>query len=91
MRNTRRSRRPLGRDPEADRSARLYVTLPPSDIARFRFLLEAHDNLALFTVLDKHRAALRLSFPVGLEPQVRAALARMADEIALTVIEPRLG
>lgn len=43
-------------------SARLYVRIAPADIARFRFLLEAHDNLALFTVVDRVRGVLLLRY-----------------------------
>lgn len=40
----------------------LLVTINPGDIAMFRFLLEAHENLALFTVLERHTALLKIAF-----------------------------
>ena len=46
----RRKPRPIPLPPPPPRSARLYVRLARQDIALFRFLLEAHDNLAVFTV-----------------------------------------
>jgi len=38
------------------------VTVPPDKVGLFRFILEAHDNIALFTVLDRHAAHLKLLF-----------------------------
>lgn len=91
MGDGRRHRGSLRRSPVATRAARLYLYLPPEMTGMFRFLLEAHDNLALFTVLDPRRAAIRLSFPPDREADVRAALARIAAEVPLTVVEPRLA
>jgi len=90
VRDGRRLRASLGRGPVAVRAARLYLHLPSGQVGLFRFLLEAHDNLALFTVLDRHRAAVRLSFPPDQEAAVREALARIAEEVPLQVVEPRL-
>ncbi|MDR1685283.1 MAG: DUF4911 domain-containing protein [Desulfovibrio sp.] len=53
------------------RSARLYVVIAPSAVGLFRFLLEAHDNLGLMTVLDRRRAALLLRFAPGMEQEMR--------------------
>jgi len=38
------------------------VTVPADKVGLFRFILEAHDNVALFTVLDRHAAHLKLLF-----------------------------
>jgi hypothetical protein len=53
------------------RSGRLYVIVAPSAVGLFRFLLEAHDNLGLMTVLDRRRAALLLRFAPGMEQEMR--------------------
>ncbi|MDR2669823.1 MAG: DUF4911 domain-containing protein [Desulfovibrio sp.] len=53
------------------RSARLYVVVAPSAVGLFRYLLEAHDNLGLMTVLDRRRAALLLRFAPGAEKEMR--------------------
>ena len=37
------------------RSSRMLVRMESCHVAMFRFLLEAHDNLALFTVLEESR------------------------------------
>ena len=44
------------------RNKAVYIELARQDIARFRFLLEAHDNLALFSVLDRFRAVGKVFF-----------------------------
>lgn len=69
-------------------SQRLYLTLDPRQVGLFRFLLEAHDNLAYFTVLDKRRALLALIFAPGQRRAVDAALAAIGQAVPLAVIEP---
>ncbi len=54
----------------------------------FRFLLEGYDNLAGFTVLDRHAALLRLFFSPHREGEVRAAL-EAAGRIVPLRLEPR--
>ena len=44
------------------RSSRMLVRMESCHGAMFRFLLEAHDNLALFTVLERRPALLMLLF-----------------------------
>lgn len=43
-------------------SNRLLVRLPAKDVAMFRFLLEAHENMAIFTTLQMQPALLKISF-----------------------------
>jgi hypothetical protein len=52
-------------------SARCYVVVAPSAVGLFRFLLEAHDNLGLMTVIDRRRAVLLLRFAPGMEQEMR--------------------
>ena len=66
-------------------SGRLLVRLAPGDVALFRFLLEAYDNLALFTVLERRTALLKVVFSPHAEDAVRAALAEIGENIRLTV------
>lgn len=68
-------------------SASLLVRLAGSDVAMFRFLLEAHDNLALFSVLEKRPALLRLFFAPESRAEVMAALEGIASAIRLEVME----
>jgi hypothetical protein len=66
-------------------SSRLLVRLDGACVGLFRFLLEAWDNLAGFTVLDRMEALLHVFFSPHQEAQVRIALAAIGTEIPLTV------
>ncbi|WP_034642471.1 DUF4911 domain-containing protein [Desulfovibrio inopinatus] len=76
--------------PLPTRSARLYVRLASRDIGLFRFLLEACDNLAYFTVIDKYSAVVRLRFSPDDEQDVRAFLDHQATALVQAVITPPL-
>lgn len=78
-----RGSRPCGSPPR--RSARLLVRLAPEDVALFRFHLEAHDNLALFTTLERKTALLKVLFSPQDEEAVRLALEEIAASVPLTV------
>ena len=71
--------------PPPRHSARLLVRVAPADVALFRFLLEACDNLALFTVLERKTALLKVVFSPHAEDAVRAALAEIAASVPLSV------
>lgn len=64
--------------PPASQSAVLLIRIAPRDVGLFRFLLEARDNVALFTVLDPRMALLKLLFSPHQTAEVHAALADMA-------------
>lgn len=66
-------------------SGRLLVRLAPADVALFRFLLEAHENLAFFTVLERKAALLKVVFSPQQEGAVRAALAGIGKSVPLVV------
>lgn len=68
--------------PPALRSARLYVTIDPSKVHLFKYLLEAEDNLALMTVVDRWRAALMVRFSPHQEKAVREHLEWMRKTIS---------
>ena len=67
------------------RSGRLLVRLAPADVALFRFLLEAYENLAFFTVLERKGALLKVVFSPQQEDAVRAALAAIGASVPLAV------
>jgi hypothetical protein len=74
------------RYPAAAHSARLLVRLDASRVGLFRFLLEAWDNLAGFTVLDRKEALLHVFFSPHQEDRVRIALAAIGTDIPLTIM-----
>lgn len=71
--------------PPAIHSGRLLVCIASQQVGLFRFLLEAYDNLALFTVIDKHVATLKLLFSPHQEKEVHVALDAMRQTVPFTV------
>jgi hypothetical protein len=68
-------------------SASLLVRLTPEHTGLFRFLLEAYEHMAFFTVLEHKTALLRLIFSPHREREVREALAQIAQSLPLSVEE----
>ena len=66
-------------------SGRLLVRLAPQDVALFRFLLEAYENLAFFTTLERRTALLKVMYSPQQESAVRAALAEINESVPLAV------
>lgn len=62
-------------------SDRLLVRLAPCHVAMFRFLLEAHENLALFSVLERRAALLKLFFA----PQSRGEVIKALEDISRSI------
>ncbi len=83
-----RRRKPLSHAP-AQWSDRLYVRVEPARIALFRFLLEAHDNMALFTAVDPARGVLLLRFSPHQRAEVLDFLRRVRHEFPVNeVLDP---
>ena len=64
-------------------SLRFLVRLAPQDVAMFRFLLEAYDNLAYFTVLDVGEALLSVVCSPHQEDAVCRALEGIGEHLPL--------
>jgi len=64
-------------------SLRLLVRLAPQDVAMFRFLLEAYDHLAYFTVLDVRETLLSVVYSPHQEDAVRLALEGIGECLPL--------
>lgn len=73
--------------PPPPRSERLLARVAPSQVGMFRFLLEACDNVAYFTVLDRRAALLKIVFSPHQEHAARAALAHIATSLPLDIRE----
>ena len=69
--------------PPARESAALYLRLPAEQTALFRFLLEARENVAYFTVLDRREALIKVVFSPHMREQAEAALADIARSVSL--------
>lgn len=66
-------------------SAKMLVRMAPRDVAMFRFLLEAYDNLAFFTVLERKTALLKLVFSGDDAESVAQALEQIGQAVPLTI------
>lgn len=71
--------------PPPHHSAQLLVRLDPTQVGMFRFLLEAYDHVAYFTVLDRHEALLKVVFSPHCEGAVRSTLAEIAVSLSLQI------
>ena len=62
-------------------SSCLYIRLAPKDVAMFRFLLEAEDNLAYMSTVDRWACVLRVTFSPHQEAAVHRYLATIRAKI----------
>ena len=81
----RKARKPGPALPPPARSAALLVQVMPAQVGMFRFLLEAYDNLAYFTVLDPSLALLKLVFSPHRARAVNYALEEIAASMVIQV------
>lgn len=67
-------------------SGHLFITIVPSQVNIFRFLLEAHDNLGFFTVLNRKTSLLKVVFSQDQEEDLHKALAEISSLIPLEIL-----
>ena len=80
-------RKPAPALPAPTRSGNLLVRIAPEQTGLFRFLLEAYDHVAYFTVLENKTALLRVIFSPHREREAREALRQMAQSLPFSVEE----
>lgn len=68
-------------------SGRLLVRVAPSQVGMFRFLLEAYEHVAYFTVLNKYEALLKIVFSPHREYAARQALKEIGWSLPIDVVE----
>lgn len=68
-------------------SQRLLVRVAPSQVGMFRFLLEAYEHVAYFTVLNRHEALLKIVFSPHRERAARQALQDISWSLPIEVQE----
>ena len=83
----RERRKPAPALPPPARSASLLVRIAPEHTGMFRFLLEAYDHVAYFTVLENKTALLRVIFSPHRQREAREALQQMAQSLTFSVEE----
>ena len=71
-------------------SSSLYVRLDRHDVYMFRFLLEAYDNLAIMSVVDRWSAALKIVYSPHQYAEVLEALACMQESVHFTLLFDRV-
>ncbi len=64
-----------------------YIEINPSEVGMFKYLLESYDNLALFTVLDKQKAILKVFCAKEQEREMLEHLEDMQSAIFFEIIE----
>ncbi|MCL1985158.1 MAG: DUF4911 domain-containing protein [Betaproteobacteria bacterium] len=79
----KKARKPGPALPPPRKSLRFLVRLAPQDVGMFRFLIEAYDNLAYFTVLDAREALLSVVCSPHQEYAVRHALEEIGGQLPL--------
>jgi len=79
----KKARKPGPALPPPRASLRVLVRLAPHDVGMFRFLLEAYDNLAYFTVLDAREALLSVVYSPHQEDAARRALEDIGGRLPL--------
>ncbi len=72
--------------PVPSRSSHLYVRVASAKVGMFRFLLEAADNLALMSVVDRFTAVLQIRYSPHQEAEVRACLRDMRERLEIEEI-----
>ncbi len=83
MARRKRKPRPRPLPPPPDQSSRIYIQIAPSDIAILRFLMEAVENLALFTIADRFKGILMLRFSPHQEREFYEFMDGLKDEIEI--------
>lgn len=64
----------------------MYIQIEPSQIGLFRFLLEAYDNLGIFTVTNKFKGILQLRYSPHLHREMKAFVKDAGTEIEIKVL-----
>jgi hypothetical protein len=67
----------------------LYVRLDRHDVYMFRFLLEAYDNLAIMSVVDRWSAALKIAYSPHQHAELLEALESMRETVNFTLLFDR--
>jgi hypothetical protein len=83
--HSRRRRRPLPLP--RSWSERINIEVPREQIWYVKFILEAYENLAYLSVIDKYRAVLQLVFSKDGEQELHALVQGLAREIPLKWLE----
>ena len=60
---------------------RLRIRIDPEQIYFLKFILEAYDNLAIISTVDRHEGIMELKYPPELEEDVKGVLQSMTQRL----------
>ncbi len=79
-----RKKRKLGPPLEpAFNSKQLFLQLEPAKVGMFRFLLEAYEHIAYFSVINKQKAVLKIVYSPHREKVTLAMLAEIGESLEI--------
>ena len=87
----KRQRKPRPPLPAPVSSAWVYIHIAPADVAMFRFLLEAEDNLGYMSVLNRWEALLKVTYSPHQAGAIRACLSAMREMLTFEIITETLS
>jgi hypothetical protein len=61
----------------------LRIRIDPEQIYFLKFILEAYDNLAILTTVDRIEGVMELKYPAELEEDVKGVLQSLAQRLRL--------
>ncbi len=68
-------------------SERMYIRIEPAKIGVFRFLLEAYDNLGIFTVTNKFKGILQLRYSPHQKRDIKQFLKSVREEVDIEIVK----
>ncbi len=70
----------------ANQSEYLYVKVKSQDMAMFRFLLEAYDNLAMFTTLEPKTTLVKILYSPHEKDRLERALLATQELVPIEIL-----
>lgn len=77
--------------PAPAESGRIYLRIAPQNVAMFRFLLEAEDNLGYMSMLNRWEALLKVTYSPHQAGAIRACLSAMREMLTFEIITETLS
>jgi len=71
----------------ASKSSIVYVRLRSQDMAMFRFLMEAHDALAMLTIIEPKATLVKILYSPHEEERLHLALTSVQELISVEIVE----
>ena len=59
----------------------IFLELRPEDIVIIKLIVEAHEGIGVLRTIDRHRALIVVMVAADMEPDARAMLASLRDQV----------